>query len=125
MVRLDRRHVILALPAQSQGLASALDMARDELDEAAWAVTPSGALHRGAGAIAAAVDWLALGRPGLSLAIYRLPVVGLASDLGYRLVVANRHRLPGTPVLADGRAEPPSEELLSDIASRRAERGAK
>ncbi|RMI34482.1 thiol-disulfide oxidoreductase DCC family protein [Streptomyces triticirhizae] len=67
--------------------------------EVLW-VTPAGRVHGGAAAVArllmrAGGVWAPLG------ALLTLPPVSWLARLGYRLVAANRHRLPGgTPACA-------------------------
>jgi len=90
---LDRHHRVTVVPAQAPGVHERYGLSQADTDGAAWAITPEGAKHRGAGAIQMTLS-VALGT-SLPHAIYRLPVMRQIQDQVYRVVSHTRHRLPG------------------------------
>lgn len=90
---LDRHGRVTAVPFQKPGVPEAAGLTIEQCEQAAWAVEPDGRLHRGAGAVNAALAW-ALGVPAL-LRLYQMPVLRQIQDAVYDWVAANRERLPG------------------------------
>ncbi|CAN5528702.1 hypothetical protein BH24ACT22_BH24ACT22_07500 [soil metagenome] len=90
---LDRNRRVMAVPYQKPGAAESLGLTTEQCRSAAWALTPDGEHHRGAGAVNAVLGE-ALGTllPGL---IYGLPIVKSLQDAAYDWVAKNRRRLPG------------------------------
>lgn len=86
-----------AVPWQSLGAAelAALGVTRERAEHEALWVTPSGAVHGGVQAVAKAL----LSAPGggwpVAGALLTLPPQRWLGAAAYRLVAANRHRLPG------------------------------
>lgn len=72
----------------------ALGLTPAQTDEAAWLVYPDGRRFRGGDAVA---EVLLHGRPLTRPVgrLMRLPLLRAVNRLAYRLVAANRHRLPG------------------------------
>lgn len=79
--------------------------------EVLW-ITPTGSVYGGARAVAKLLLSAGGGWSVLGGALLALPPVRWTAQALYRVVAANRHRLPGgSPACAlpsDGRAEPPS-----------------
>jgi len=90
---LDRRNRIAALPYQAGHVAARYELSAQDCDQAAWAITPDGCRHRGAGAINAALGG-ALGT-GLPLVLYRLPGMRRFQETVYAWVARNRRRFRG------------------------------
>ena len=63
MARLDWRKRVVCVPSQAPGLIEASGLEPAEVEAAAWALAPCGRWHRGAGAIAIALEQLL---PGVS-----------------------------------------------------------
>jgi len=84
---------VTAVPFQRSGVPTAHGLSVAECEAAAWAVTPDGARHRGAGAVNAALA-AALGTR-LPLRLYAVPGIRQAQDRVYAWVAAHRHRFPG------------------------------
>lgn len=105
IARLDWRHALRWLPGQTPGLAELLELSEQDLGAAAWALSPHGALHRGAAAMLAVIDALLPGGPPIFATLYRLPVLRQLFDAAYGAIAARRHRLPGTPYCS---ARPPA-----------------
>ncbi len=83
---------MLVLPNQTEGLADAVGLTRDELDGAAWAVDASGRRWQGAAALNRVLA--ELGGPWRLLsASYRVPPLAWLEDRGYHWVARNRSRL--------------------------------
>lgn len=91
--RLDRRGRVTATALQQPGAPERFGVSRDEALERAWAVDSRGDRYAGAGAVNAALSGVVGSR--IPLYIYRVPGIRQAQDLAYRMVAANRHRLPG------------------------------
>ncbi len=93
LLRLDRRNRLVALPYQAGHVLARYGLTAQACDEAAWAFSPDGRRHRGAGAINAALG-AALGTR-VPLAVYRLPGVRQAQEALYTWVSRNRRRFRG------------------------------
>lgn len=91
--RLDRHRRVTAYALQESGSLERFGVDEQQALDAAWAREPDGRLHRGAGALNAALS-AAIGTR-LPVRMYRLPGIRAAQDAGYRWVAANRYRLPG------------------------------
>lgn len=92
--RWDRGHRIQLVPFQQPGAPERYGLTREACEQAAWAITPDGARHRGAAAILVALSE-ALGCPWIR-AFYRVPLFRRIADAGYAWVAAHRGHLPGT-----------------------------
>jgi predicted DCC family thiol-disulfide oxidoreductase YuxK len=93
MQRLDRKRRIMAVPYQKPGVPASVGLTAEACRKAAWAVTPKGHHHGGAGAVNLVLA-VALGTR-LPCTLYRLPLIRHAQDRAYDWIAANRHRLPG------------------------------
>lgn len=93
LLRLDRRHRLVALPYQAGHVLGEYALTAAECDEAAWAIAPDGGRHRGAGAINAALG-AALGTRA-PLLVYRLPGMRWLQEAVYAWVSRNRRRFRG------------------------------
>lgn len=90
---LDGKRRVIAVPYQMPGVPASVGLTVEACKEAAWAVTPEGDRHRGAGAVNLVVA-VALGT-NLPCAFYRLPLVKRVQDSVYDWIAANRRMLPG------------------------------
>ena len=118
MARLDWRRRVVCVPSQVPGLIEASGLEPAEVEAAAWALAPCGRWHRGAGAIAIALEQLLPGGLPILRAVYALPGLHRLADAGYGWVVRNRHHLPGTAVCAIGPPAALAEPLRSELARR-------
>ncbi len=108
---LDWRRKVVWLPSQTPGLGPLVGLTQADTDAAAWAVMPSGAHRRGAGAVAATLDaFLPAGVPVMT-AIYRVPGLRQLADLAYAWVARNRGRFAGVP-FCDMRPPPPLDDSV-------------
>lgn len=83
---------MLALPAQTPGLAARHGLTKADTDRAAWAIEPDGRKHEGAAAINCALAELPGPWPRLAGA-YRIQPLRAAEDVAYWAVVRTRHWL--------------------------------
>jgi predicted DCC family thiol-disulfide oxidoreductase YuxK len=93
LVRLDRHSRVRTVPFQRPGVPGSTGLSSEQLAGSVWWLGADGRRAHSAEAVNAALS-AALGTR-LPLAVYRLPGVRQAQEAVYRLVAANRHRLPG------------------------------
>lgn len=91
--RLDRHRRVTALPFQQAGVPATHGLSSAQCASAAWAVTPDGQRHPGAGAINMVLA-VVLGTR-LPLWIYALPGIRQLQDRVYAWVARNRSKLRG------------------------------
>ncbi len=91
--RWDRQGRIRLVPFQQPGAPERYGLTREACAQAAWAITPDGARHRGAAAVLVALGE-AMGCPWIRR-LYSLPPARWIADALYEWVAAHRGRLPG------------------------------
>ena len=96
---LDRNRRVTAVPYQKPGVAESFGLTPEQCRSAAWALTPDGERHRGAGAVNMVLA-VALGTR-LPNVLYGSPIVGAVQDAAYEWVAVNRRRLPGDEPYCD------------------------
>ena len=94
LARLDRHNRVRAVPFQRPEVPEQTGLTAEQLAGSVWWLGSDGRRAHSAEAANAALS-AALGTR-LPLAVYRLPLLRQAQEALYRLVAANRHRLPGT-----------------------------
>jgi len=121
--RADWRRKMVLLPSQTPGLLDVVGLTPADIDAAAWAITPTGAFRRGAGAVFTALDLLLPGGFPLFYALSRLPGLRSVADTVYAWVSAHRGRFGGTPICTAGRPDPLDDAVRWEL-ERRLERAA-
>lgn len=94
LARLDRRGRIRMIPFQEAGVSERTGIPADRLAASVWWLGCDGRRCHSAEAVNAALS-AAIGT-ALPLRLYLLPGLRQAQEAVYRVVAANRHRLPGT-----------------------------
>lgn len=94
LARVDRHSRIDLVPFQHPGVVEATGIPAEELMTAIWWVGADGTRYRAAEAVNAALSAVLGNR--LPLWLYRLPGIRSVQEWLYRVISANRHRLPGT-----------------------------
>ena len=97
---LDRRRQLYIAPFQWEWVLEQTGLTVAECEQAAWAVTPDGARHRGADAINVALDGL-IGWGQVCSKMYNLPLIRRVQDVCYQWIATHRSRFPGvTPAIS-------------------------
>jgi predicted DCC family thiol-disulfide oxidoreductase YuxK len=117
---LDWRRKVVWLPSQTPGLGPLVGLTSAETDAAAWAVTPTGAHRRGAGAAVAALDALLPGGIPAFATLYRIPGLHQIANLAYDWVARNRGRFAGTAVCQLGPPAPLDDTVRWELERRMA-----
>ena len=91
--RADRHGRIAWVPFQQDELRSGAGLSVEQCERSVWAIGPGGT--RAAGAEAFNVILSTIFGTRLPLRLYRLPGLRQTQEWAYRLIAANRHRLPG------------------------------